>query len=313
MKYHIHHRSISLPIILGSIAVALTIALLVGWTLVSLQNIAITRRAVQNTWLLIAGLVSFSIILSVVILFSVFLIHEILEVRRQTTFIDSVTHELKSPLASIKLGLETLARPNLTEPQVKNLRHMMLSDVDRLTTFIDDILEASRLSHGRRSFTLSEVYLNDLAQRCVESLSARYKLKPNSVKINIADNLLINSDATAIETIIKNLLDNGIKYSNDPIEVIISAKNNKNVTIIEVKDHGIGIAPKNQKRLFERFYRVPNEMVYKRNGTGLGLFVVASLVRNLQGSLRVHSDGIKQGTSFCVELPLASKTTRGSI
>jgi len=312
MRTHRSHRSISMPIILGSVAVALTISLLVGWTLVLLQNISFTRRAAEHTWLLIAGLVSFGVVLSVVVLFSVFLVREILEVRRQTTFIDSVTHELKSPLASIKLGLETLARPELNEAQKKNFREMMLGDVDRLTAFIDDILEASRLSHGRRSFTLSEVRLAEVVRRSIEGLALRYKLLPDSVRVDIADDLRVVTDATALETVIKNLLDNSIKYSNEPIRVTVTATHDVAGTTIEVHDSGIGIAAKHIKRLFERFYRVPIEAVYARSGTGLGLFVVSSLVRSLGGRMRVHSDGPERGTSFCVELPPAAMTPRGS-
>jgi signal transduction histidine kinase len=308
-----NHRSISMPIILGSIAVALTISLLVGWTLVLLQNISFTRRVAEHTWLLIAGLVSFGVVLSVVVLFSVFLVREILEVRRQTTFIDSVTHELKSPLASIKLGLETLARPEVTAPQRTNLREMMLSDVDRLTAFIDDILEASRLSHRRRSFTLSEVRLAEVVRHSIAGMALRYKFAPGAVHVDIADDLRVVTDATALETVIKNLLDNSIKYSNEPIKVTISARHDATGTIIEVHDCGIGIAAKHLKRLFERFYRVPIEAVYSRSGTGLGLFVVSSLVRGLGGRMRVHSDGPERGTSFRVELPPAATTLRGSV
>jgi signal transduction histidine kinase len=313
MKNRRNYRSISLPIALGSVAVALTIFLLVGWTFVSLQNISFTRSVAEHTWLLIAGLVSFGVVLSVVVLFSVFLVREILEVRRQTTFIDSVTHELKSPLASIKLGLETLARPELTSRQRRDLREMMLSDVDRLTVFIDDILEASRLAHGRRSFTLSEVRLVEVVRRSLESLSLRYKIEPNTVQIDVADDLSVVTDGAALETVLKNLLDNSFKYSNEPVRVTVSAKRSDTGTVIEVRDHGIGIAAKHLKRLFERFYRVPSEAVYARSGTGLGLFVVSSLVRNMGGHMRVQSDGPERGTSFCVELPLAATTPRGSL
>ena len=120
------------------------------------------------------------------------------------------------------------------------------------------------------------------------------------------------TDGAALETVLKNLLDNSFKYSNEPVHVTVSARRSETGTTIEVRDYGIGIAAKHLKRLFERFYRVPSEAVYARSGTGLGLFVVSSLVRNMGGRMRVHSDGPERGTSFCVELPQAAATPRGS-
>ena len=301
------YRSISTPITLGSVAVVLTIALLVGWTLVSLQNIAITRRVAENTALLVAGIVSLAIVLSVVVLFSVFLVREILEVRRQSTFIDSVTHELKSPLASLKLCLETLRRTELTESQREELRQMMLGDVERLSLFIDDILETSRLAHGRRSYVLSEVTLVDLVQRCADTVAKRYKLPASAIRVSVAPELRLVTDIPALETVLKNLLDNGVKYSDAPPEVSVAARPTAGgALVLEVTDGGIGIPPKHLKRIFERFYRVPAEEVYARKGTGLGLFVVSSLVRTLGGKLEAYSEGPRRGTRMRVELPLAA-------
>src|SRR3970282_743259 len=164
--------SISLPIVLGSITVALAIALLVGWTLVILQNLELTKAVVQNTWLLVAGVTSLGVIISVLVLLSVFMVRAILEVRRQTSFIDSVTHELKSPLAELRLCLDTLVRPELRDDQRETLRETMVDAGDRLSVFIDDILEASRLAHGRRGHALAEVDIGTLARRCAEGIAA---------------------------------------------------------------------------------------------------------------------------------------------
>ena len=141
--------SISTPIIMASIAVPLAMALLVGWTLVFAREIADHGAAAGSVWLLVLGVVAFVTIMTVMVMFTIFLGREILEVRRQDSFIDSVTHELKSPLASIKLGLQTLGREGVPEDKRELLRDMMLGDVDRLSDFVDDILQASRLAHGR--------------------------------------------------------------------------------------------------------------------------------------------------------------------
>src|SRR5690606_22501604 len=129
-----------------------------------------------NYWLLAAGTISLALIIAVLVMFSVSLVREILEARRQQMFIDSVTHELRSPLASIKLCLETLGRDGLSESQRSNLRKMMLTDVERLSVFVDDILQASRIAHGRRSQTWTVVDVVPLVVTSIESIRLRHEL-----------------------------------------------------------------------------------------------------------------------------------------
>lgn len=283
---------------------ALTIAMLVGWIILMAQKMSVTQELVQNTWLLIAGIVSFGLITAVLVMFSVFLTREILEVRRHTSFVDSVTHELKSPLASLKLCLETLARPEVVDAQRNTLRQMMYDDVERLSTFIDDVLEASRIGHGPRAHLLTEVGLAGLAAEVIETVGKRYKLTPADIVSEIDASLVLCTDRTALETVLKNLLDNAVKYSDPPVRVTIRATVENERVAIEVNDTGIGIAEADLKRIFERFYRVPIEAVRARRGTGLGLFVVSSLVRNIGGHLTAQSKGVGQGTSMIVSLPL---------
>ncbi|MBC7792118.1 MAG: hypothetical protein H7Z43_00290, partial [Clostridia bacterium] len=170
------NRSISTPIVWASIAVALTIAMLVGWIILMAQKISMAQGLVQSTSLLIAGIVSFVLIVVVLVMFSIFLVRQILEVRRQTSFVDSVTHELKSPLASLRLLLGTLARPDLADDQRGSLHQMMLDDVERLSTFIDDVLEASRITHGVRPHVLDSVPFAELAREIADSVTKRYRL-----------------------------------------------------------------------------------------------------------------------------------------
>jgi signal transduction histidine kinase len=299
-------RSISLLIVISTITVLLTVTLLVGWTLVIVQNMGARRAVSGSVWLLVGGIGFFVVILSVVVLFSVFLVREILEVRRQQTFIDSVTHELRSPLASIKLCLDTLARAELSQGQRDHLRHMMLSDVERLTIFVNDILEASRISHGLRTQQWAAVNVPDLVERCVEGMRRRYELDEAAIRIEVPAGLTIHTDPTALETVLKNLLDNAVKYSTPPprVTVQVAADDAKHIRI-EVRDEGIGIERPQLKRIFKRFYRVPSDDVYSRSGTGLGLYVVAALVRNLGGHIAAHSEGHMRGTRISVKLPVA--------
>ena len=177
-------RSISTPIVLGAVSVPLAIALLVGWTLLIAENLATRHDIALDIWLLVVGAISFVVIAAVLVLFSYYLAREILEVRRQDSFIDSVTHELKSPLASLRLCLETLARPDLPAGTREHLREMMLGDVDRLTSFIDDVLQASRLANmDQLGVTVSDVDLERLASEVVEGVRSRRKLADGAVRV----------------------------------------------------------------------------------------------------------------------------------
>lgn len=293
-------RSITTPIIVGSATVALAVAMLVGWTLVIVTSVE-TMDSV-DTWLLVLGIVSLTVIVAVLVMFVVFLVRGILENRRQVTFIDSVTHELKSPLASLKLCLETLQRAGVSPEQRAELRNMMLGDVERLSAFIDDVLAANRLSHENESRERVEIAARPLFERCVARVSRRYDLPPDAVTLAVPDGLTLVSDTTALETVVQNLLDNAVKYSDPPVRVALSAHTEAGDAIIRVQDHGIGLSTNDNKRIFQRFYRVDSEPVRRRRGTGLGLYVVSALVRGLGGSLRADSDGLGLGT--CVEVTL---------
>lgn len=302
-------RSISLPIVLSSVAVTLSVALLVGWTLLIARNQPLADDFVANTWLLVIGIVSLVVIMTVLVLFSVFLVREIREVRRQTSFIDSVTHELKSPLAALKLCLETMARPDLPAPQHVRLREMMLDDVERLTGFIDRVLAATRLPAERSSQPLKEVALAVLARRCAAVVTRRAHQAEVVVKVEVPPDLTLTTDEPTLAAVLENLLDNAVKYSQQVVDVELSARpGRKGQVVIEVRDRGIGIERADLRRVFERFYRAPNEDVRSRRGTGLGLFVVSTLVRSLGGKVTAESAGAGQGTTMRVVLPSRPRT-----
>jgi signal transduction histidine kinase len=300
-------RSISLPIVLSSVAVALTITLLVGWTLVIAQNMDVLRDTfVGNYSLLVGGIVSFIMIITVLVMFTVFLVREISEVRRQTGFIDSVTHELKTPLASLRLAAETLARPELPANRREQLRVMMLQDVSRLVALVDGILDASRLLGGRREAgDIGDVELGELVRSVSAEITRRHHIDEGCLTIDVDDRLYLFVDTTALRTIISNLIDNAIKYSDPPPEILVSASRTEDGRYIQlsVRDRGIGISKGDLKRIFQRFYRVPEEAVRSRHGTGLGLFVVAALVKGIGGKIEAISPGIGQGTTIRVVLP----------
>lgn len=299
-------RSISLPIILSSVAVALSLALLVGWTLLIVRNPALAHDIIANRLLLGTGIGGFIVIVTVLVLFSVFLVREIDEVQRQTSFIDSVTHELKSPLAALKLCLETLGREDLPQAQRERLRGMMLDDVDRLAVFIERVLTASRLAQEQRALPLQEVGVAAAARRAAATILRRHRAPEGAVSIEIADDLVISSDELALATILENLIDNALKYggSEGAVTVRVTAHTEgERWLVIEVRDQGIGIPRGQLKRVFERFYRVQEEHVRSRHGTGLGLYVVSELARLLGGRVEARSPGPGRGTTMAVTLP----------
>lgn len=309
--------SISTPIVLGTITVLLSIALLVGWTLLVLQNRAINPRVNVSTWLLAVGTLSFLMIMTVLILLIVFLVREILERRRQDTFIASVTHELKTPLASIRLCLETGMRPDLQAASRLRLQAMMLSDIERLGCFIDDILAASQVSARLPAAAYAAIDLQALMQRCVATVWARHMpldapALPNPIqgKLCVPKHIAFESDETTLTTVLINLLDNGLKYASSPAEVLFNIDWNDTTQRIHfsVTDNGIGLEKRHLRRIFDRFYRVDSEETRRRRGTGLGLYVAASWVRALGGKLDAQSQGLGCGSTmhFALRPQLAS-------
>jgi signal transduction histidine kinase len=300
-------KSISVPIILGSVTVPLALALLVGWSVLFGQNIARSHDFTGDVWLLVLGSISFIVIIAVLVLLSIFLAREILEVRRQDSFIDSVTHELKSPLASLKLCLETLGRDHLDVAPREQLRRMMLNDVDRLASFIDDVLQSSRLAHQNAPTHAADLDLAELVRSCVDAMAARHQIPEGTIAVLVPDEMVLATDRAALEIVLKNLVDNAIKYSDRPPVVAVRAFYDKrDRPVLEVEDHGVGIALPHRKRIFQRFYRVNDEQVRSRKGTGLGLFVASSLVRSLGGSIEAISEGEGKGTTMRVVLPASS-------
>jgi signal transduction histidine kinase len=306
------NRSISLPIVASAVSVLLTVAVLAGWVLVIRENQSLTTAIWSNYWLLGAGTFSLALITGVLVLFSVSLVREILEGRRQQMFIDSVTHELKSPLASIKLCLDTLHRSGVSDSQREDLRKMMLTDVERLSVFVDDILQASRIAHGRRSQIWMTVDVTQLLEGAIESIRRRYQLLPEAFVLRAPAKLETFSDPTALEIILKNVLDNAVKYSSGPPRVEIDAEPlGSGLLGITVRDNGIGIERSQLKRVFQRFHRSPDPRVNERSGSGLGLYVVQRLVRNLGGRIRAESSGRDQGTTMRIQLPLGKPGDAG--
>src|SRR5262249_47735967 len=153
------------------------------------------------------------------------------------------------------------------------------------------------------------VSIPTLVRRCIDGVERRYGLSATSVRANMPADCSITTDPTALETVLKNLLDNAVKYSPSPPEIEVNVRPSQDGSVeIAVSDRGIGLEKANLKRIFRRFYRVASDDVYARSGTGLGLYVVAALVRNLGGSIEAQSEGLERGTSMKIRLPSGVST-----
>jgi len=225
---------------------------------------------------------------------------EILAAKQSSNFLLSITHELKSPIASIRLGFETMQRKKLSEEQAQVLLENGINDTDRLNNLVSDLLLSARLESTYQLNT--ELFsLEVLIDECVQFLKQKF---PSAIiKVNLIHEMPeMLADYSAIRSVIINLLENAIKYSDSVPEINIGLTSTKERCNIEISDIGIGIAPNERKKIFEKFYRIGNEDQRKTKGTGLGLYIVDQIVRAHNGNITVSSNQPK-GTIFNIFLP----------
>ncbi len=305
------------PTLTGILAIVMTIGVTVGWNIIFTKYYTLSTRATgvselgSGYWFLLSlGDVFLVMIITVLVVSLVRNVRQVRYVRRQDTFIDSVTHELKSPLASLRLCLDTMATRELTPEMGDKLVGMMKDDVDRLQAFIEHVLDAGRLEHKERELEYVPTMLPELAERCMRQIQQRHQLAGDRFELVLemsrAEEPMV-TDAMALEIILLNLLDNAVKYSAGDVWVRLTLIDRDDTLLIEVKDSGIGMPGNKLKRIFTRFYRIQRSGPSRVTGTGLGLYVVASLVKRLGGRISASSEGENLGSTFRVELPAGSE------
>lgn len=221
--------------------------------------------------------------------------------RQQRNFLLSITHELKSPLSSIKLGLETLNKQELDENRKRQLLSNSLEDANRLQLLVEDILMAARFEDEGYQFAIEEFNLSELvldtARKRIDHAGNSHVLEPA-----IQPNVFVRGDETAVATAVSNLVGNAIKYSPGGSQVSVSLEENDGTATVAVADEGLGVPVGERKRVFRRFYRIGNEDTRKTKGTGLGLFIVKQVVERHKGKVRIE-DGPGGGALIRVTLP----------
>ena len=282
-------------LVLGICLVALAIALNVGWILLNLREVA----------LMIFGIVFFALIITGLVLNTIFLVREVRRNEQQNAFLNAVTHELKTPIASIKLYLETLKTREVAPEKRREFYDTMLADTNRLLHTVEQVLQAGITKDGRRFLNIAEIDVFKLLRESVDIVQTRYNLPENTIEFRRSENeITVSGDSTELQAAFTNLLDNAVKYSANDAKIFIEARDadQKMVEII-IKDSGVGIAPGEVKHIFKRFYRVPGLSTQKAKGTGLGLYIVRAIIKKHKGKIRVESEGEGKGSTFIVQLP----------
>jgi two-component system sensor histidine kinase SenX3 len=290
-----HRKSMALFIALGVSVVALAVTLNISFILLNWREGVIFVLGALIGVLIIAG----------VVLNTVFLVREIRRNEQHDQFINAVTHELKTPVASIRLYLETLQTRDVDESKRREFYGSMLADSDRLTHTIEQVLQAGRMKATRNSLNRQNLDFGELVEECVYLARRRHHLPETAMKVTCIPSP-VSGDAEELKAAVSNLLDNAIKYSRGEIHVAVEVvrPDEKNVAV-RVKDQGVGISPQELKRIFRRFYRIPGIVASKVKGMGLGLYIVRSAAEKHGGKAFAESEGPGRGSTFTIQLPLA--------
>ena len=286
-------------IVLGACLTAGVIALNISWVIVNWRQAG----------MLILGVLLFPVIITGVVLNTIFLVREIRRNERHDAFINAVTHELKTPVASIRLYLQTLQSRDIEESKRREFYQVMVEDTDRLLGTIEQVLSAGRAGDKVRRGSRVPVDLRAIVRDCVALARTRHHLPDEALtyRASLADGaapqVLGNEDE--LKAVVSNLLDNAIKYSGQAVKVAVELEQPEATqATLSVRDHGVGIPAGELTRIFKRFYRIPGADTLRIKGTGLGLFIVRSVIRRHGGKVFAVSEGSGRGSTFTVRLPV---------
>ena len=289
MNFTRRRGAIAFFITLGVFLTGLTITLNVGWIVLHKSQVAY----------LVVGIILFAVLVAGVILNTIFLIREIRRNERQDSFLNAVTHELKTPIASIRLYLETLQRRNLPLEQRKEFYAIMLSDTERLLATVEQVLKAGELGQRLRHQNRDILEVEPLVAECIAITLQRHHLPDDAI--------VLEPTSGAVRLYVQGIAEDLVKYSPEGVHVRISLSITRYTWIsLKIADTGVGLEANQLKRIFTRFYRVPGRSLNKIKGTGLGLFLVKTIAKQHGGDVFAHSAGPGHGTTMTLKLPLAN-------
>jgi len=236
---------------------------------------------------------------------TIFLVREIRRNEQHDAFINAVTHELKTPIASIRLYVETLQTRSVDDQKRKEFYGIILRDSDRLLGTIEQILRTGRIGSSSRPAHVSPLNLSDIVAECVSRARVLHHVSVDAIQFTPTSPLRILGDLDEVKAAISNLLDNALKYSGAGAQVVVEAATEEGkYASVRVKDNGPGIPDWELKRIFRRFYRMGGPLAMRVKGTGLGLFIVRSVARRHRGRAWAESAGPGRGSTFVLQLPL---------
>ena len=289
------HKSVAFFIALGAGLISVILLLYIGWVLLN------WRTGI----LLFFGVLLLATIISGVVLNTIFLVREIRRNEQHDAFINAVTHELKTPVASIRLYLETLINRTVDENKRKEFYQIMLEDSERLLSTIEQVLRTGRSGPSTRILHSSPIDFRELVGECLERSRKLHNLHPEALKFRAGPPVQVQGDVDEVRAAVFNLIDNAVKYSGRSVHVSVEiASIDSEYLAVRVRDHGVGIPKAELKRIFKRFYRIPGPVSMRPTGTGLGLYIVRSVAKRHGGRAWAESEGPGHGSTFVLQLPI---------
>lgn len=299
------HRSLRWPITLGVVMFVVLVALIVGWVLLtSFGFVTDPKRAGLYIALLSVGATLLALAIVGTALYLTLTIKAINLSRRQSNFIDSVTHELKSPIASLKLYLQTLNRRQISAAEQEVFYKDMLEDVERLDQLINHLLDVARLEHDRATKIPTELRLDEVIRGCATTVNQRNPDRPAAIHLDLPPTTVVAS-LVDLQLVFRNLLDNAVKYADEqePRVEVTLRQETPSAVVVHVSDNGRGIPATLRRQIFGRFVRLGSELEREKPGTGLGLYIVRTIIGRLGGAIRVRDRDRGSGIIFEVQLP----------
>jgi two-component system, OmpR family, sensor histidine kinase SenX3 len=288
-------KSVAFFIALGVALVSVLVVLYVGWVLLG------WRHGI----LLFLGILLMLIVIAGVVLNTTFLVREIRRNEQHDAFINAVTHELKTPVASIRLYLETLQTRAVDEDKRKEFYGIMLEDSDRLLSTIEQVLRTGRAGASSRKLNLETIELDPVVEECLARARVLHKVPPTALQYKPGPPVTVRGDPDEVRAAVSNLIDNAVKYSGSAVNVTVETENlGGKYVAVRVRDQGVGIPKVELKQIFKRFYRVTGPVATRVKGTGLGLYIVRSVAKRHGGRAWAESEGPGRGSTFVLQLPI---------
>ncbi len=289
-------KTIAFFITLGACLVAVAVFLNITWIVLNWREVVP----------LVLGIIFFGIIIAGMVLNTIFLVREVRRNEQQDSFLNAVTHELKTPITSIRLYLQTLERRQVDETRRHDFYRLMLEDTDRLLGTVEQVLKAGEVRQRGAKKNWQDLNFSDLVRESLRLAQLRHGLGPEALRFGSEPpgNVTLMGNPEELRTAVANLLENAVKYSLPRPEIVVDLLTpDMDSVLLRVRDNGVGIEHAELKRIFKRFYRAQSRGAEQVKGTGLGLFIVRSIARRHGGEITAESDGEGRGSTFTLRLP----------